>query len=236
MRHPILATLAAGGVLLAGTAASAHTAWLVKDARPNTWLLMFGGHQGKPEPAIPAKLKEVKALDARGRALKVGRAVSGSEVRVIVAGQPAMIALHYDNGIHTKTKAPGPSIEKPMNQVPGAASATFAEKYGKTIVLWVPLVTRPVGQPLEVIPVAAIQPRAGQPMRVQVRLNGRPAAGIKIGRGEDTADATTDANGIASFTPTAGFNKLWAGKRIPTTGNPRYTELSYEVLLGFEAR
>lgn len=228
--------LLATAALAAGTAASAHTAWLVKDSAPGAWRLMFGGHKGKPEPAVPAKLKEVTAVDSRGRALKVSRAVAGSDVRLSFAGQPAIIALHYDNGIHARTKTPGPSVEKPMNEVPNAASATFAEKYGKTIVQWVPLVTRPIGQPLEVTPIAASQPRAGQPMRVQVRLNGKPAAGIKIGRGEDTADATTDANGIASFTPAAGFNKLWAGKRIPTSGNPRYTELSYEVLLGFEAR
>lgn len=73
-------------------------------------------------------------------------------------------------------------------------------------------------------------------MRVQVRLNGRPASGIKLGRGEDTADAVTNANGMASFTPTAGSNKLWAGKRIATARYPRYTELSYEYLLSFDAR
>ena len=235
MNKTIFAIAALSG-LLVGTAASAHTAWLVKDSRPGVWRLMFGGHQGKAEPAVPVKLKEVSAIDTRGRALKVSRAIDGADVSLAVAGAPAMIALHYDNGIHTRTSTPGPSVERPMNEVPGAVSATAAQKYGKSIVRWAPVVTRPIGQRLEVIPASAMQPRAGQPMRVQVRLNGRPTAGIKLGRGEDTADATTNANGMASFTPTAGTNKLWAGKRIAMARNPRFTELSYEYLLSFEAR
>lgn len=40
----------------------------------------------------------------------------------------------------------------------------------------------------------------------------------------------------ATFVPKAGFNKLWAGHRIEQKDNPRYTELSYEYLLGFDAR
>lgn len=231
-----LTTLLAAGVVATASAAAAHTAWLERDAQPGTWKLMFGGHQGRPEPATPRKLKEVTAVDVRGRPLKVNRTVNGSDVRLSIPGEPAMIALHYDNGIHTRTAMPGPSVERPMNQVPGAVSATAARKYGKTVVRWAPVVTRPIGQPLEVIPMSATQPRAGQPMRVQVRLDGRPAAGIKIGRGEDNTQTATDANGVAIFTPTAGYNKLWAGRRIETRGDPRYTQLSYEYLLSFDAR
>ena len=235
MNKPLatLLTLAALGL---GSAASAHTAWLERTDQANTWKLMFGGHQGKPEPAVPGKLRIVTAVDANGRPLTVRRTVTGADVRLAVAGRPAMLALHYDNGIHTRTATAGPSVERPMSEVPGAVSATSAVKYGKTVVAWAPVVTRPIRQPFEVVPLSAAQPRAGQPMRVQVRLDGKPAAGINIGRGEDNAQAVTDANGIASFTPVTGYNKLWAGKRIETRDNPRYTQLSYEYLLGFDAR
>ncbi len=46
-----------------------------------------------------------------------------------------------------------------------------------------------------------------------------------------TADTTTAANGLASFTPTAGSNKSWAGNR-----NPSYSAFSDDALPGFEAR
>ncbi len=220
----------------AASAASAHTAWLVKEAAPGTWLLQFGGHQGKLEPAIATKLRQLSAIDERGRPLPVKRATLGTTTRVTVGGQPSLIALHYDNGIHSRTATPGASVERPMNQVRGAVSAVNAQKYHKTIVRWSPVVTRPIGQPFEVTPVASAQPIAGEAMRVQVRLDGKPIAGVNIGFGEDNAEAVTDAAGIASFRPRPGANRLWAGKRIETAGNPRFTQLSYEYLLSFDAR
>jgi nickel transport protein len=218
------------------TGAAAHTAWLERTGRPDVWRLMFGGHQGRQEPADPARLRSVAALDARGRPLSVSRTVNGSDLSIAVAGQPALIVMHYDNGIHTRTAVPGPSVPRPMNEVPGAVSATSAQKHHKTIVRWTPVVARPVGQPFEVTPVSSEQPRAGRAMRVRVLQDGRPVAGVNIGRGEDSAHAATDAQGIASFTPAAGANKLWAGRRIETRSDPRYTQLSYEYLLAFEAR
>lgn len=213
---------------------AAHTAWLERDAPSATWRLMFGGHAGKLVPAESTKAREITAIDANGKMLRVRRLGVGGGLAVAVDGAPAVIAMHYDNGIHTKT-ATGPSVPRPMNSVPGAISAVNAQKYHKTIAAWSPIVTRPVGQIFEVTPLDHAQPRAGQPMRVQVRLDGRPAAGIRVGRGEDDGQAMTDAQGIATITPTRGFNKIWAGKRI-NQRTPRYTELSYEYLLAFDAR
>jgi nickel transport protein len=97
----------------AAATATAHTAWLEPDPRPGVWTLMFGGHQGRLEPVTPSKLKAVTAVDARGRALRVSRSVKGADVRISVAGDPALIALHYDNGIHTRTAKPAPASSGP---------------------------------------------------------------------------------------------------------------------------
>jgi len=224
------------GLLAVSSAALAHTAWL--EAVPGQsvgYRVLFGGHAGKLETLDPAKAKTIEAIDAKGSQLKVTRTVDREGLLLQVDGSPALITMHYDNGIHSRT-ATGPSIAKAMNEVPGAVSATHAVKYHKTVVAWDPLVTRPVGQPFEIVPMDATQPRAGQPMRVQVRMNGEPATGIKVGRGEDNAESVTDTDGVATFIPEAGSNRIWAGKRIGTTAEPRYTELSYEYLLGFTAQ
>lgn len=224
------------GLLAVSSAALAHTAWLEPvPGKAGTYRVFFGGHAGKLEKLEPARAKTIDAMDAKGRKLKVSRTIDNDGMLVKVAGKPALITMHYDNGIHTRT-ATGPSISKPMNEVPGAISATNAVKYHKAVVSWVPMVTRPVGQPFEVVPMDATQPRAGKPMRILVQMDGKPAAGIKVGRGEDNAEAVTDANGVTTFTPQAGFNRVWAGKRIETTTEPRYTQLSYEYLLVFNAR
>jgi len=110
-------------------------------------------------------------------------------------------------------------------------------KYHKTVVAWSALAGKPMNQPFEIVPVDVTPPVAGKPLRVLVLLDGKPAVGIKLGRGEEgkATDPVTDAAGIASFTPERGFNKLWAGKRVATPGNPNHTEVSYEYLLGFNA-
>lgn len=218
--------------------ALAHTVWLEPIAASSTdFRVMFGGHAGKIETYDPRKLQEVAATDKQGKTLAVKRELTADGLRLSVTGSPAMIAMHFDNGIHTRP-ATGPSMEKPMNEVPGATRATYAVKYHKTILAWSSLITKPIGQPFEVVALDAATPTAGKPLRVRVLQDGKPLAGVKLGRGEEgTAnDPVTDAEGIAAFIPASGFNRLWAGKRIPVAGNPKYTELSYEYSFGFNAK
>ena len=99
---------------------------------------MFGGHAGKLETYNPEKLKTVDATDAQGKKLRSAATVTADGVRLHVEGTPAMIAMHFDNGIHSRA-ATGPSVEKPMNEVPGATRATYAVKYHKTVLDWSPL-------------------------------------------------------------------------------------------------
>lgn len=217
--------------------ALAHTVWLEPDAgKANDYRVVFGGHAGKLEPYKPEKLKTIDAFDTQGKKLGVKRSVEADVVHLHVEGTPTLIAMHFDNGIHTRTPQ-GPSVEKPMNEVAGATRATYAVKYHKTVTQWSPFVTKTLGQPFEVVPLDGARPAAGKPLRVRVLQDGKPVAGVRLGRGEEgtAKDPVTDAQGIAAFVPTQGFNKLWAGKRIPVTGNPQYSELSYEYLFGFNA-
>lgn len=234
MRSLLLAFLACAAV--AGPV-SAHTAWLERDpAAAGAWRLRFGGHEGKLEPAVAAKLKTVEAWDAAGRPLTVYRSADTEGVRLTTSGTPALIGLHYDNGVHARSAAGGPSVERPMNEVPGAVSAVNALKYGKAIAVWSPAAGRVLGQKMEVVPLDTAPPRAGVPLKVRVLIDGAPAAGVRLGHGEDGEAGVTDSDGAASFTPVAGANKLWAGKRFPVTDDPRFTQLSYEYLMTFDAR
>lgn len=218
--------------------AMAHTVWL--EAVPNAsgnFQVKFGGHAGKLETYQPQKIKTIEAVDKQGKKLVVKQAITADGVRLHVDGSPSLISMHFDNGIHARGSS-GPSVEKPMNEVPGATRATYAVKYHKTVVDWSPLVAKTIAQPFEVVPLSATQPTAGQPFRVRVLQDGKPVAGVKLGHGEEgtASDPVTDADGVAAFVPKNGFNRLWAGKRIAVTGNPKYTELSYEYSFGFNAK
>ncbi|MBM0107792.1 DUF4198 domain-containing protein [Steroidobacter sp. S1-65] len=220
------------------SSASAHTVWLESvDKSTTDYQVLFGGHAGKLEPYRPEKLKQIDAVDRQGKTLAVSRDVTADGVRLHVDGAPVLISMHFDNGIHTRPPT-GRSVEKPMNEVPGATRATYAVKYHKTVVDWSPLVTQIIGQPFEVVPLSAKQPAAGEPFRIRVLQDGKPVAGVKLGHGEEgtASDPVTDADGVAAFVPKPGFNRLWAGKRIAVDDNPKYTELSYEYSFGFDAR
>lgn len=224
-------------LLLLVDGAAAHTAWLEPDpADPRAYVVRFGGHEGRTEAYPPEKLKSVQAIDAHGRALTVQTRAEPDGVRATVQGRPAVLTLHFDNGIWSRAEG-GRSVNKPMNENPGATQGTHALKYGKTLAAWSPIVTRPLGQPFEVVPLAAEPPRAGQPWRVRVLIDGQPAAGVRVARDDDGPDAVlTDADGVAAFVPQVGRNKLWAGRRTPVAGDPRMTQVSIEYLLLFDAR
>ncbi len=230
-RHSMLL---AAGALMFGAQASAHTVWLQPDTTAGVYRVYFGGHAGKLEAYPADKLKSVDAYDADGKSIAVKRSDAADGVRITPAKAPAMIAMHYENGIWARTPE-GRSVNKTMDEVPGSKQATNAVKYHKTILQWTPFVARTIGQPFEVTPVDAKAPQAGKPMQLRVTIDGKPTAGIKIGHGEDTADGTTDAQGVVRFVPEKGFNKLWAGQRTQVSGNPKFSELSYEYLLGFYA-
>lgn len=231
----ILRRLLKLAILLLAGPATAHTIWLVPAAGAlDGWRVLFGGHAGRTQTYPPEKLKEVEARDASGKLLPVKRHIMPDGVRLTVQGRPSLITAHYDNGIHTR-RSDGPSVAKPLNEVPTGIRATRAIKYHKTVADWAPVVTRPVGQPFEVVPLSAVQPAAGHPMQIRVLIGGKPAAGIRIARDEEGADAVTDAQGLAIFTPAKGYNKLWSGRRTAVEGNPAYTELSVEYSFGFDA-
>jgi nickel transport protein len=225
-----LMTLSALGLSMP---ALAHTVWMVPEQ--GGWRVLFGGHAGKLQPYPAAKLKQVIALGADGGALTVSRRAGQDGVHLSVAGKPSLILAHYDNGIHT-TRSDGPSVEQPMDRVPNAIKATRAVKFHKTIAAWTPIAARPAGQRFEIVPVSPAQPVAGQAMKVRVLIDGKPAPGIAIARNEEGRDAVSDADGVASFTPVRGFNKLWSGRRMAVQGNPAFTEYSLEYSMGFFAR
>ena len=228
-----LSALFAASLLHAGSSA-AHTVWLQPDTTAGVWRVYFGGHAGKIESYPAFRLKSAEAFDSKGKPVGLQRTDAEDGVRLKPGKEVALIAMHYDNGIWSRTPE-GRSVDKPMNEVAGSTKATRAIKFHKTIVHWSDFVARPLGQEFEVTPISAAQPKAGKPMQVRVTMKGKPMAGIKIGRGEEGTEGVTDAQGVASFMPTAGFNKLWAGDRAEIKDNPQFTELSYEYLLGFDA-
>ena len=233
-RHSLISALSL--VVISAGPVLAHTAWLEEDpATPGVYRVLFGGHAGQLETLQPEKITSVDAYAANGSTVALDRADGASGSRLTPSDEAVLIALTYDNSIWARDPI-GRSINQPLTAVEGAREATWAKKLHKTILRWTDLVTEPLGQDFEVVPLDAAAPVAGKAMTLRVLLYGEPVEGVRLGHGEEGEGAVTDADGVASFVPRPGFNRLWAGQRIPVADEATHTELSYEYLLAFEAR
>ncbi len=220
-------------LLAAVPAARAHTVWLEPGGGAE-YLVRFGGHGGALETYSPEKLVAVMALAADGTPAQAVRIDGGDGVRLRVEGEPALLALHFDNGYWSRT-ADGASVNRPMTEVEGAVSGVHAVKYHKFIVAWSELAARPIGQPFELVPRSGERPRPGEPLALQVLIDGRPAAGIALAFDEEGREAVSDAQGHASLVVRPGVNRIWAGQRVPLSGDARATQRSTEYILAFDA-
>lgn len=227
-------SMIAAALIGAAGSAAAHTAWLERGDAGGQYRVVFGGHEGKTESYPASKVGTVTALGGDGSALPVVRREADDGVHLQVGGDAAVLLLSFDNGIWSKPDG-GRSVNRPMNEVPGATSGVHAMKYHKTIARWGEAATRAWGQPFELVALDAAAPRAGAPLKLRVLIDGKPAAGIRLAIDEDAPGVTSDADGVATIVPRAGFNRIWSGQRSAVPGDARFTTLSIEYILGFEA-
>src|SRR5690606_4347663 len=164
-----------------------------EEGQEGVYRLYFGGHAGELEAYDPAKLITVEAFDSAGATVAVEQEITDDGVLIHADQEPALFSVHFDNGIHARD-ARGRSFNVPMSELEGSTRATYTPKYHKLILDWNAESIKPQGQEFEVIPLDVEQPRAGQPMRVKVVINGEPVEGINLGHGEEGTEGTTDAD------------------------------------------
>lgn len=226
--------LALATALLCGLAAAqAHNVWLEPDAQGG-YLVQFGGHQGQRETYPAEKLQAVHAYDLRGRTIAVRTEPHAVGVRVVPERTPALLAAQFDNGFFSRV-GDGPMLNRPMTDHPGATMGVHALKFHKTLVQWGLIAKRPLGQAFEIVALTHRTPQAGEPLVLQVLLNGHPAAGVRVSLGEAGPATTTNAEGHATVRPQAGSNQVLALLRQPVAGDARTTSRSYEYLFAFPA-
>ena len=230
-KFPSLLLLA---LLMTACHAWAHTAWLEADTDANSYLLRFGGHAGVLEPYDPEQLREISAIDQNGRAVAIERHDDDSGVRLETEGQAALITLFFDNGYWSRAPG-GRSVNKPMDQVEGAATGVRAVKYHKYISRWSELASTAQGQPFELVPVSGQAPAAGEAVTFQVLIEGQPAAGIALAFEEAGSEAVSDEQGFATLAARAGINRIWSGQRVEVADHAEYSQLSTEYSLVFHA-
>ncbi|QAZ38609.1 DUF4198 domain-containing protein [Methylibium sp. Pch-M] len=224
--------------LLLGAAfgpAIAHDAWL--EARGEEYVVLYG-HGSEIEAYDPLKVKTVSALDGKGAVLPMSRQLTASAVQVKVSGSPALSVMFFDDGFWTKTDEGWKNLAK--NAVKGdVQSSGYYVQLSKTVFTWGPVVTKPQGLPLEIVPLSATAPAVGKALPVQVLWEGRPLAGAKIARSgtDKPAPIETDAQGKAAIpVPAAGRQILSVAHKHGLKDEPRADQYSASANLVFTAR
>ena len=206
-------------LLLSAAPAWAHDAWIELQGPPHA--VVFG-HDGQGEPYDVSKVRQVRAWNAAGQALAVRTRAGAQGVQVEAEGGPAALwAVEFDNGFWVRQD--GKSRNVPRTAVQGPVeSSSRALKFGKTVLAWGEQVAKPVGQRLEIVPLATRAPAAGQALPVQVLFEGRPLPGAKVvvegDRPHDGPAATTDAQGRATVTLRRGVQLVTVGHSVPYPG------------------
>jgi uncharacterized GH25 family protein len=172
------AALAAGLVAAAG--AQAHGFWFAERSKQFAMVFGVGADDLDMVKRMP-KVTSFAAYDADGKEVASKLTPTGPIVLVDVGANPAFVAATMDYG--TWSKAPdGEWYEKGKDEVPGATVSEKNYKYGVNIrgklTKPVPLLPK---QKLQIVPVnASIPEKMGQPIKLKVYFDGKPAAGARI--------------------------------------------------------
>ena len=215
-------------------AAHAHDAFFesLSSGSDGKFIVRFAD-QGKPLSYSPSKLKRTWAYNKAGQEVPLQQTPGADVVEIKAPADAAMLALEFENGFFSRL--PSGSVEKPMNEVPGATTGVWAKKTGKYVLQWGGAVNKPAGMELEIIPTATSTPKAGDVIKVQVLWQGKPIEGVMVSKGEHQVGMTTDANGFTTYNVQPGHNFVWAERRIPVAGDARYTTLAVATNLVFVA-
>ncbi|MEP7070098.1 MAG: DUF4198 domain-containing protein [Usitatibacter sp.] len=176
----IFTAAALAGAMIAATAAQAHGFWFAQRSKQFAMIFGVGADDLDMVKRMP-KVTSFAAYDADGKEVPSNLTPTGPIVLVDVSADPAIVAATMDYGMWSKTPD-GKWHEKGKDEVPGAIVSEKNYKYGvnlrRPLASTVPLLPK---QRLQIVPVNAKLPvKMGQPLKLKVYFEGKPAAGARV--------------------------------------------------------
>lgn len=199
--------------------AFAHDIWLEE---VNGRFYLFHGHEEKRDPYDPSRVIGWVGKDKRGRnvALKITRQEGGVYLKSL-KGSPALLVVTFDNGYWVKTTEGWKNIGKREAVSKGMAvlESGRSYKYPKYIKAWEGSAFKPVGTPIEIVPLN--NPIKSDVLHIRVLLNGKPLAGVPVYLLASHQESTrTDDEGNAVVPVKKGLNIISVSTRVPAEKDP----------------
>lgn len=163
---------------LAAGAVQAHGLWI---AQRGGQLAAVYGEGAEDEAYDPAAIGKVAAWTAEGRQAR-WRSETRPAQWVFIPEEPvSRLSLTYDAGEWTETTAGRWLPGGRMAALPQARRTWRLLRYASALFAPAPSGTQPLGLPLEIVPLQALQGlRKGDRLALRVLLHGRPLAGAKV--------------------------------------------------------
>lgn len=225
---------------LAGAVATAqaHGIWFAQRSGDLALVYGEGGDDLDAVKRLPL-LRAVAGYDAEGRPVRAAIEAVGRLALADLREQPAVLAAVLDNGIWTKA-ADGQWHKKRRSEVPGATYSGHHFKYA--VHLRLPLARQlPVlpGHALQIVPVdAALPTELGQPLRLRVLHDGKPAAGVAVladwVNDPDAQPVVTAADGTVTVrVRNQGLNVIAARLEMPSPDPGGMDKIEHLATLSF---
>lgn len=214
---------------------AAHGLW-TEQRRGNVEVIY--GHGAEDDAFKAQKISGAWTYDGRGRMVPVSVQRLGDHVRLQPLRAPAVLVVALDNGTWSQT--PDKQwVNQGRSQVPNSIHSLHTYKY--SLAIHQAGAKLPTLDQLRLAIVPQVDPLGvgpGNPLRVRVLVDGRPARDVKlIGdyRGmPHEVSATTDADGYAEVkVRNEGLNVIAAALYLPVKGDADIDELGFFSSLTF---
>lgn len=200
--------------LLAALPAAAHDLWLEKQG---AGLILLQGHKHSAHagaetlPYEPGFVKTALCIDAAGTA----RALPPTGTAPWQAtADCALLRIDVSSGYWTKT--PWETKNVARTGLAGALKSWLSAESVKRIDRWTPAAAHPVGDGLEIVPLAnPLLLRPDDKLTVRVTEHRQPKAGVPVAYGGDVRGATGDDGRIAIRIRHGGVQLLTASVETP---------------------
>ncbi len=182
--------------LLTALPAVAHDLWLEKEGNA---LILLQGHKHSAHagaetlPYEPGFVQSALCVDAGGTARPLPPART---TPLKVAAECGTLLVAVSSGYWTKTPWETKNVAK--TGVAGALKSWLSEESIKRVDKWTPASAQPVGDRLEIVPLAnPLLLKPDDKLTVRVTENRKPKAGVPVAYGGDVRGATGDDGTIA---------------------------------------
>lgn len=225
-------------VLFAGYCSLAHETWIEKR---NGDVLVLRGHGGTAEPYDSSKVKEAKALDAKGQSVQMEIVKNKENASLKTKGDPVVVGALYDSGYWLKTTDGWKKATKREGKGKYSIVESLKSKqWCKTLLKSGDQNAKPLGQRFEIVPQKdPMTIGVGGTLPVKVVFDGKPMEGatVLVGGGhtpKEAASPKTNKDGEVSLTiERSGLQLLKATKKIPTKNDPDADLLSLSSTVTF---